>query len=116
MFLRFDGRSTALQAKVAFESVEKARVFANLFERNAPIWSKMSDVACNQLTPTRILDVGCGPGEPTCHFAQKFKVPTIASDIAAPMIELAKERARRKGLTNVEFAVFDMVEPPRQRW
>jgi len=61
--------------------------------------------------PTKILDLGCGPGEPACHFATYYNnVPVIASDIAPTMVGLAEARAKSKGLGNVETMVLDMED------
>ena len=55
----------------------------------------------------QILDLGCGPGEPACHFAAPYAgVPTIASDLAPNMVALAEKRVAAKGLANVECMVL----------
>ena len=98
-----------------FDHAEKAAIFAKFFEQGQPMWQAMSDLAQHNIHrdgPTRILDLGCGPGEPACHFAATFPgVPTIASDVAPSMIELAKQRVAAKGLADtVECQVLDMAD------
>lgn len=96
-----------------FDNAEKARVFAGFFDAGLPMWSRMQELAHKQLPngPSKILDLGCGPGEPACHFAAKYKVPTIASDLAPAMVELAKKRVATKGLGDfVECMVLDMAD------
>ena len=97
----------------SFDAVEKAQVFASFFEKGQPLWEQIEKLAGSSLeaTPTHILDLGCGPGEPACHFANKYRsVPVLASDIAKPMVDLAEKRAKAKGLTNVKCMVLDMCD------
>lgn len=56
-----------------------------------------------------VLDLGCGTGEP--GFTVKAAFPDIrllGIDTSEPMIEMARAKARRDGLTNVEFKVMPM--------
>ena len=76
------------------------------------MWARMHELAARQMpAPTKILDLGCGPGEPACHFAARYAgVPTIASDLAPNMVALAERRVAAKGLANVECMVLDMED------
>eukprot|EP00232_Nephroselmis_pyriformis_P001519 CAMPEP_0182914086 /NCGR_PEP_ID=MMETSP0034_2-20130328/38369_1 /TAXON_ID=156128 /ORGANISM="Nephroselmis pyriformis, Strain CCMP717" /LENGTH=293 /DNA_ID=CAMNT_0025050819 /DNA_START=50 /DNA_END=931 /DNA_ORIENTATION=- len=87
----------------SFDGEERARVFAAFFEQGSPMWAAMGKLAEAELSapPRTILDVGTGPGEPACHFASKFQCPTLATDVAASMVELAKKRAAAKGLAEL---------------
>lgn len=58
---------------------------------------------------TRVLDIAAGAGDQTLMAARRVG-PTgyvLATDIAATMLELAAEAARRAGLTNVHTRVMD---------
>lgn len=94
----------------SFDGAEKAKTFAGFFEVGEPMWAKMFELAAKaKASPANILDLGAGPGEPACYFAAKFPgVPVTCTDLAPPMVELAKKRAAAKGLKNVECAVVDM--------
>jgi SAM-dependent methyltransferase len=49
----------------------------------------------------RVLDLGCGPGVGSCCLAQRFEAATVlAVDGSATMLEYAKARAQRLGLTS----------------
>ena len=104
--------SRHLSTVQSFDGAEKSKVFANFFEAGAPMWEAMRVLAAKQLpAPSKILDLGGGPGEPACHFAAHFAgVPIIASDLAPSMVELAKQRVAKKGLSNVETMVLDMQD------
>ena len=56
-----------------------------------------------------ILDYGCGPGTKTCEIAKKVK-EIHAIDISSKMIEIAKEKAVKNKIRNVNFVqatIFD---------
>lgn len=99
---------------VNFDDAEKARVFSTFFGAGQPMWETMRLLAVDALTtpPKTILDVGTGPGEPACHFAAHFSSSEIlATDVAASMIDLAKNRASSKGLgERVQAQVVDAAD------
>jgi ubiquinone/menaquinone biosynthesis C-methylase UbiE len=45
-----------------------------------------------EIQPTRVLDVGCGPGEVTERFATELGADVKAIDVSARMVELARAR------------------------
>ena len=52
-------------------------------------------------SPQHVLDLGCGPGDITERFAQRFPGCHItATDGAQTMLELARQRAQRLGLSS----------------
>ncbi|HEY8514409.1 MAG TPA: class I SAM-dependent methyltransferase [Candidatus Binatia bacterium] len=56
-----------------------------------------------------VLDVGCGCGATSLELARRVG-PTgrvLGLDISGPMLEVARERARGAGATNVSFALAD---------
>jgi len=57
----------------------------------------------------RVLDVGCGVGQTTLQLAERVG-PTgsvLGIDISTPMLELAREKARAAGRSNVRFENAD---------
>ena len=57
-----------------------------------------------------VLDYGCGMGDMTCWFAQQVG-PTgkvIALDISQDSLDIAKQKAEQKGLSNIEFVCMDI--------
>jgi len=105
-------RKLAEAKPIAFDSADNAQTCANCIDGSAALWERLSDIAQrNQAAPTKILDLGGGPGEPGCHFAAKYSgTPTIASDKAPAMVEQARLRVSAKGLKNVECIVLDMQD------
>jgi ubiquinone/menaquinone biosynthesis C-methylase UbiE len=60
----------------------------------------------------RVIDVGAGPGYATADLAE-IVGPTgsvLAIERSARFLEAARERCRRRGLTNVEFRQADLME------
>jgi len=62
---------------------------------------------------SRILDVGCGPGEITCYLAQKFPDKTfLGVDHSSVGVQKAEKNRARLGLNNVSFEARDFFENP----
>ncbi|HEV2317641.1 MAG TPA: class I SAM-dependent methyltransferase [Thermoplasmata archaeon] len=58
----------------------------------------------------RVLDLASGTGEPSLSLAAKVgaKGSVLGLDLAEPMLEVAREKARSQGVTNVEYRVTDI--------
>ena len=67
----------------------KAEVFGRVFDAGKPMWVKLGDLVAPHMppSPTKILSVGDGPGEPGCYLAERFGCATIVSDFIQPMDE-----------------------------
>ena len=98
----------------SFDSAEKVSTFSKFFENGSPMWHRISQLAekqCGHGMPKSILDLGCGPGEPSCHMAMKFRVPVVATDMAPHMINFAKQRIDNLGLSHlVTCMTMDMQD------
>jgi ubiquinone/menaquinone biosynthesis C-methylase UbiE len=58
--------------------------------------------------PKTILDVGCGVGPNSFHYAQMYpEAEVIGIDLAPSMLRTAKLDAERRGITNVSFYQMD---------
>lgn len=55
----------------------------------------------------RVVDIGCGCGATTLEAAQRGAERVVGIDISAPMLAVARERARAAGVATVEFVVAD---------
>jgi ubiquinone/menaquinone biosynthesis C-methylase UbiE len=63
---------------------------------------------------SRVLDLASGSGEPALHIARAVG-PTgsvVATDVSSDMLDLARQRAREQGASNVEFVVCDAESLP----
>ena len=64
-----------------FLDSKRAKVFAGFFEQGQPMWDAMSKCADIEMpTPSSILDLGSGPGEPACYFARSVVVLLVDQD------------------------------------
>ncbi|MCI0690179.1 MAG: class I SAM-dependent methyltransferase [Sporichthyaceae bacterium] len=79
-------------------------VHEHRYERmGAPFTRLVLDAAAVARTD-RVLDVGCGAGSTTCTAARAAADgQALGVDIARPLLQRAKQRARHEGLTNVRF-------------
>lgn len=60
-----------------------------------------------------LLDVGCGPGTITLDLADRLAPGAVVGvDSSAAVVEIAREAARERGTTNVEFRSADAYELP----
>ncbi len=65
-----------------------------------------------ELKPTRVLDVGCGPGSGAMALHERFhEAELIALDLALPMLDIARARASEAASTSTqqEHADLDLV-------
>ena len=62
-----------------------------------------------ELEGRRVLDLGCGLGGPACILAGKYGAHVVGTDLEPPLIERARLRAARLGLS--DLAEFEVVTP-----
>jgi SAM-dependent methyltransferase len=79
-----------------------------LDEMLAPFGSLLIEHGVHDGT-SRVLDIGCGAGATTLLAARKLRQAgsCLGADISAPLIEVARKRARREGFDHVEFVEAD---------
>ncbi|MFT3702718.1 MAG: class I SAM-dependent methyltransferase [Agriterribacter sp.] len=97
------------------------------WNRFSPGWKKWDAMTMNFLKPMGeeiirllqprngevILDIAAGTGEPGLTIAEMIKDgKVVITDLADGMLEVAKENAVKRGLTNVETRVCDVSELP----
>jgi SAM-dependent methyltransferase len=102
------------------------RVVRRDWERAAAVWERWESQHLNSLAAVdpvllrelrlrpgqRVLDVGCGIGEPSLAVAA-WLAPAgrvVGIDIARPMLAVARRRARARGLRNVRFRVGEITQ------
>lgn len=62
---------------------------------------------------SRVLDIGCGPGNTACLIVEDYGSQVYGIDISEVMIAKAKHRAQRQRLTEkLEFRVADVFDLP----
>ncbi len=81
---------------------------ARLRDSLAPVTERMLSVA--RIGPgQRVLDVACGTGEPAIPAAEQVgpRGHVLATDFAEEMLVVARDKAARRGLTQLEFRRVD---------
>lgn len=93
----------------------------------SPGWKKWNDVNMDFLKPIgeeiirtlhpqkgeTILDVAAGTGEPGLTIAGMVKEgKVVITDLSGDMLEIARENAARRGITNIETRACDVCELP----
>jgi ubiquinone/menaquinone biosynthesis C-methylase UbiE len=94
-----------------------------VWNRFSPGWKKWDDLTMNFLQPMgdeiihlikpkgvdMVLDIASGTGEPGLTIASKLRGGMVViTDLAADMLQVAREKVARRGIKNVEvwFYVF----------
>jgi SAM-dependent methyltransferase len=61
----------------------------------------------------RVLDIGCGNGQTTLDAARRAATGrAVGVDLSSRMLDVARERARQRGISNVEFLQVDAQAHP----
>ena len=79
-------------------------IFRSLVEGDSP--EDLAIVAVEAVRPSRLLDVGCGPGELTERLARDLGADVRAIDISPRMVELARNRGIDAQIADVERIPF----------
>lgn len=100
-----------------------------IWNRFSPGWKKWDDLTMNFLKPIGdeiiqlinpkdadvVLDVASGTGEPGLTIATKLRGGlVVATDLSEGMLEVAREKAARRGIKNFETIATDVSELPFQ--
>lgn len=86
---------------------------ADHFEQSAAAYDDALFGAADITAVARVLDVGCGTGATTRKAAQLATDGRVLGvDLSARMLEVARERAAARGVTNVEFLQADAQVHP----
>jgi len=98
-----------------------------VWNRFSPGWKKWDDLTMDFLKPMAdeiihslkpkatdiVLDVASGTGEPGLTIAAMLRGgKVVATDLAEGMLEVAVEKATRRGIKNFEIIVCDVCELP----
>src|SRR5215217_2919338 len=79
-------------------------VHEHRYERMGAPFTRLVLDAASVARADHVLDVGCGTGSTTCAAARvAADGQALGVDIARPLLQRAKQRARHDGLTNVRF-------------
>ena len=120
-WLRNQSLPTAVHLRVR-QVVESRLGSGNTFEEVAHQWDELRsehfggmfqlEAMASLLPPDwRVLDIGTGTGYMLPFLARQF-AQVIAADASSAMLELARQRARREGLSNVQFKLGRIEDLP----
>ncbi len=87
--------------------------FYDLAERSSRAVNRAAAVRTAELIPpgARALDCAAGTGEFSLAAAKRAKT-VLCTDLSLPMLEQARKKAKKRGLTNVSFAQRDITALP----
>lgn len=94
-----------VKAEYATERGLEARRAAYRFAAG-PDARELAFEAVAEVQPTRVLEVGCGPGELSARVAEELGAEVVAVDISARMVELARTRGVDARLGDVQDLPF----------
>jgi ubiquinone/menaquinone biosynthesis C-methylase UbiE len=89
------------------QAVPFAELKAHSEDRTLDIFRELGDFSGEEC----VLDSGCGPGLVSCYLSSLAN-EVIGLDLTPAMIQLAKETASKRSITNVNFIVGNMLELP----
>jgi demethylmenaquinone methyltransferase / 2-methoxy-6-polyprenyl-1,4-benzoquinol methylase len=78
------------------------------------VWRKKAAAACLENDPVNVMDLCCGTGDLVIHLGKRALSGTVirALDYSVPMLNLAREKAGRRKLNNIEFIHGDAAAIP----
>jgi len=104
-----DGNAIVIEAwnTVLFD---KFRRFKHLLVDGLAAHSDEALARCAYPAGARVLDIGCGFGDSTCHIARRVGAggAAVGVDCAPRFVEAARDEARTAGATNASFFVADV--------
>jgi ubiquinone/menaquinone biosynthesis C-methylase UbiE len=82
-----------------------------LGEAHADLHTRFTDLVGKRITPTKILDLGCGFGKSTQPFYSAFPQAQVEGvDLSGPCLQLAAYTAKEAGAKNIRFRQRDAVD------
>lgn len=94
---------------------QNASTFGTMFDRltRQGMFARFEEAVrqCQAVQATSLLDVGCGPGVHDVILAERLKMRIRGVDVAPSMIEIAKENAAARGVSDLcDYSVMDFME------
>jgi ubiquinone/menaquinone biosynthesis C-methylase UbiE len=86
-------------------------VVNKLFRKSMMLRYERSLAGCEPIQGKTVIDIGCGPGHYGVALAQRGAARVLGVDFAPGMIDIAKKRAERAGVTDrCTFTLGDFLE------
>ncbi len=111
---RFKKQSAEMGAAVTEAIVEAAKVEGLAGTGRGSFAAGYAATDAAPAAGARVLDIACGSGEPSISIAALLRGTgeVIGADMAVAPLEVARERALKRGLDNVEFVQADVHAMP----
>jgi SAM-dependent methyltransferase len=84
-------------------------VINKLFRRTMEIRYRKTLEGCSPIAGRSVLDIGCGPGHYSVALAKKGAAEVLGIDFAEGMLQVARERAAKEGVTSCRFEKRDFL-------
>jgi len=84
-------------------------IINKLFRRTMERRYRKTLEGCSPIAGRSVLDVGCGPGHYSVALAKKGAGEVLGIDFAEGMLQVARERAAREGVTTCRFEKRDFL-------
>ena len=84
-------------------------IINKLFRRTMERRYRKTLEGCSPIAGRSVLDIGCGPGHYSVALAKKGAGEVLGIDFADGMLQVARERAAREGVTTCRFEKRDFL-------
>lgn len=84
-------------------------VINNFFRRTMERRYRKTLEGCSPIEGCSVLDIGCGPGHYSVALAKKGASEVLGIDFADGMLQVARQRAARDGMTSCRFEKRDFL-------
>jgi SAM-dependent methyltransferase len=105
----FDGYAHDFDAIYGNENGWFDSVINKLFRRSMELRYLKTLKGCSPIAGCSVLDVGCGPGHYSVALAKQGAGEVLGIDFAEGMLQVARQRAGKAGVTTCRFENIDFV-------
>ena len=107
----FDQYASDFSAIYGNDNTPVNAVVNRLFRKSMMLRYERTLAGCNPIEGQTVIDIGCGPGHYGVALAQRGAARVLGVDFAAGMIDIAKKRAERAGVSDrCTFTLGDFLE------
>jgi|SRR5438309_9308383 len=105
----FDGYAHDFDAIYGNKNGGFNSVINKVFRRSMEIRYLKTLEGCSPIAGRSVLDIGCGPGHYSVALAKQGAGEVLGIDFAEGMLQVARQRAAREGITTCRFEKADFV-------
>ena len=105
----FDGYAHDFDAIYGNKNGWFGSIINKLFRRTMEVRYRKTLEGCSPIVGRSVLDIGCGPGHYSVALAKKGAGEVLGIDFADGMLQVARERAAKEGVTTCRFEKKDFM-------